>query len=199
MRAAPFAPALPGISWSTAAFAYEDVARELIARVKYRNERIAVRWLGARLVERCAVAPFTIDTVTWIPASASRRAARGVDHGALLAGVVAAGIRLRADRCLTRDDGPPQTGRAAADRRAGPTLYGAASIAGHNVLVVDDVVTTGATMVAAARVLRALGAREVLAAAAARTPSPGERAPGAPYTRSATVAPTRSRRMIRGE
>jgi adenine/guanine phosphoribosyltransferase-like PRPP-binding protein len=66
-------------------------------------------------------------------------------------------------------------------------LYGAGSVAGHNVLVVDDVVTTGATLVAAARVLRALGAREVLAAAVARTPRPGERAPGPPYTRSATV------------
>jgi predicted amidophosphoribosyltransferase len=80
MRSAPFAPALPGIAWSTAAFAYEGVARELVARVKYRNERIAVRWLGARLAERCAAAPFTIDTVTWVPASASRRAAQGVDQ-----------------------------------------------------------------------------------------------------------------------
>lgn len=188
MRAAPFAPPLPGIAWSTAAFAYEGVARELVARVKYRNERIAVRWLGARLVERCAVAPFSIDTVTWVPASASRRAARGVDHGALLAGVVAAGIGLRADRCLSRDDGPPQTGRAAAERRAGPTLYGAGSIAGHNVLVVDDVVTTGATLVAAARVLHSLGAREVLAATVARTPRPADRASRPPYTRSATAA-----------
>src|SRR5207244_6148667 len=113
--------------------AYEGVARELVARVKYRNERIAVRWLGARLTERCAAAPFTIDTVTWVPASASRRAAQGVDHGALLARVVAAGMGRKAVRLLTRDDGPPQTGRAAAERRAGPRLSGAGSIPGHTV------------------------------------------------------------------
>src|SRR5205085_10898147 len=83
MRAAPPAALPPGIAWSTAVFAYEGVARELVARVKYRNERIAVRWLGARLADKCAHAPFAIDSVTWVPASASRRAEPGVGHGAL--------------------------------------------------------------------------------------------------------------------
>ncbi len=191
MRGAPPAAPLPGITWSTAAFAYEGVARELVARVKYRNERIAVRWLGARLADRCASAPYSIDAVTWVPASARRRAARGVDHGALLARVVATGIGRDARRLLTRDDGPPQTGRPAAERRAGPTLYGAGSITGQNVLVVDDVVTTGATLTAAARALHALGAREVLAATVARTPRPEERRVVAPYTRSPADGPGR--------
>jgi len=182
MRSAPRAAPPPGVAWSTAAFAYEGVARELVARVKYRNERIAIRWLGARVAQRCMNAPFSIDIVTWVPASASRRAARGVDHGALLARVVAAGIQRDAKQLLTRDNGPPQTGRAAVERRVGPRLYAVGSIAGHNVLVVDDVATTGATLTAAARVLHARGAREVLAATVARTPRPGERAPTALYT-----------------
>jgi ComF family protein len=184
MRAAPPAVPLPGVAWSTAAFAYEGVARELVARVKYRNERIAVRWLGARLVDHCTNAPFSIDAVTWVPASASRRRARGVDHGELLAQVVAAGLGSVARQLLTRDNGPPQTGRAAAERRAGPNLNATGAVAGRHVLVVDDVTTTGATLTAAARALHALGAREVLAATVARTPRPGERAPGALYTRA---------------
>lgn len=184
MRSAPAAPALPGITWSTAAFAYEGVARELVARVKYRNERIAVRWLGARVAQRCALAP-RIDVVTWIPASATRRAARGIDHGALLARVVAERLGYGAERLLWRDGGPPQTGRPAAERRAGPRLHARGSISGRSVLVVDDVVTTGATLTAAARVLRALGASDVLAATVARTPRPVDRVPGAPYTQPA--------------
>lgn len=188
MRAAPFAPAMAGIAWSTAPFAYEGVARELVARVKYRNERIAVRWLGEHVAARCASAPYRIDAVTWVPASASRLAARGVDHGELLARVVARSLGCRAQRLLSRDSGPPQTGRPAAQRRAGPGLHAAnrsrsGELSGRNVLVVDDVVTTGATLVAAARVLRALGVEQVLVATVARTPGPADRARGAPYTR----------------
>jgi predicted amidophosphoribosyltransferase len=168
MRAAPHAAPPPGVAWSTAAFAYEGVARELVARVKYRNERIAVRWLGARLAERCVNPPFPIDVVTWVPASASRRAGIGRD------------VR----RLVTRDGGPPQTGRPASERRAGPNLSAGVATTGKNVLVVDDVVTTGATLTAAARALHAFGAREVLAATVARTSRPGERLRVPPYTRS---------------
>src|SRR5690606_34380537 len=51
------------------------------------------------------------------------------------------------------------------------------AVAGQRILLVDDVVTTGATARAAARTLLAAGAASVHVLAAARTPAPGERVP----------------------
>src|SRR6478672_12034023 len=89
LATAPPGRAVAGVSWSVAAFAYEGIAREVVARVKYRNERVAVRWLGRQLARAIGPCPVEFDVVTWVPASAQRRAARGVDHGALLARAVA--------------------------------------------------------------------------------------------------------------
>jgi ComF family protein len=185
MQAAPPGRALPGVSWSVAAFAYEGVARELVARVKYRNERVAVRFLARELARACTLSPIAFDAITWIPASAPRRAARGIDHGELLARAVSRELGINVTALLRRGPGPPQTGRPAAERRAGPTLRATGDASGRALLVVDDVVTTGATLIAAARVLRACGARDVLAATVARTPRPGSRIGDAAYTQHA--------------
>jgi ComF family protein len=185
MRAAPPGRALPGVSWSVAAFAYEGVARELVARVKYRNERVAVRWLAGELARACATSPIDFDVITWIPASAPRRAARGIDHGELLARAVSRELDVKVTGLLRRGPGPPQTGRPAAERRAGPALSATTAASDRVVLVIDDVTTTGATLIAAAQALRTSGARDVAAATVARTPRPGCRAQDAAYTRQA--------------
>jgi ComF family protein len=181
---APRAPAPPpGVAWSASVFSYEGIARELVARVKYRNERAAVRWLGALVAERCRDAPFSPDAVTWVPASRGRRAARGVDHGALLARATGRALGRRPQRLLVRAPGPAQTGRAARDRRTGPVLHAVGPVRGAVVLVVDDVVTTGASLAAAARALHEQGARAVTAVTVARTPPPADRAARGTYTR----------------
>jgi predicted amidophosphoribosyltransferase len=168
------APVLPppGITWWTALYAYEGTARELIARAKYRNERAALAWFGARLADACAHAPLRPDVVTWAPASATRRAAFGVDHAEVLARVVSRRLALPAVHLLGRLPGPPQTGRAAVERRAGPRFRAHRSPGPATILVIDDVTTTGGTLATAARVLREAGAHDILAATAARTPPP---------------------------
>jgi predicted amidophosphoribosyltransferase len=194
MRAAPTGRPIPGVTWAVSAFVYEGVARELVARVKYRNERIAVRWLAARVAECCERSPVPFDVVTWVPASAERRASRGIDHGALLATAVGAALAVAPECLLTRDDGPPQTGKAIEERRAGPTLHGTGAVVGRSILVVDDVLTTGATLAAAAHILRVGGALDVVAGTIARTPKPSDRRRDAAYTQPAVSFSTRGGR-----
>ncbi len=108
--------------------------------------------------------------VTWAPTTPRHRRARGFDHAELLARAVGRQARLPTRALLTRLPGPPQTGARRAERRAGPRFRARPDVAGLGVLLVDDVVTTGATLTAAAGALRRGGARGIVGVAAARTP-----------------------------
>ena len=169
VRPAPSAPAPAGVDAWAAAFAYEGVARELVARVKYRRAHAATLWLADAMAP--LLAPPLPGVVTWAPTSPERRRERGFDHAEILARRVARQVRRPLRRLLVRLPGPAQTGRPAGDRRTGPR-FSARGKVGPSVLVVDDVATTGATLAAAAAALRAAGAVRVVALTAARTPLP---------------------------
>jgi len=169
---APHAAPPPPIAWWTACFAYEGAIRELIARAKYRDERDAMRRVVPVLASAVTRAPTGVDVVTWVPASRARLAARGVDHGEVLARAVARALCRPAVSLLRRTPGPAQTGRDARARRAGPALHARRDVHGLTVLIVDDVATTGGSLAAGARALSTRGASVVYAATVARTPRP---------------------------
>jgi predicted amidophosphoribosyltransferase len=152
-----------------ALLAYDGPARHLLARLKYANERAALRGLAAALA---ALAPPGTDVVTWVPTTSARRRDRGFDQAELLARAVARRLRRPCRPLLRRVPGPAQTGRSRVERRADPPRFTARPRPAGDVLLVDDVVTTGATAGAAARALRGAGARRVVLLAAARTPPP---------------------------
>jgi predicted amidophosphoribosyltransferase len=166
-RARP-AEAPPGLDAWWAAFAYEGVAREVVARVKYRGARAALPWLADAMVEVLPATARGFDAVTWAPTSRERRRSRGFDPAELLARAVARRVGVRGVGLLDRGPGPPQTGRTGADRRYGPAHVARRAVP-PSVLVVDDVATTGATLAACARALAAGGCAEIAAVTFART------------------------------
>ena len=148
---------------------YDGAGRELVARLKYRANRSALAPVAAAMAQRVVDEDVAIDVVTWVPTSAHRRRNRGFDHAELLARAVARALRRPCRSLLRRRPGPPQTGRSLAERRRGPAFDVRGAVP-RRVLVVDDVITSGATVTAAAAALRAGGAIEVRAVVAARTP-----------------------------
>ena len=164
--AAGLRPALAGPY--PAVMAYEGDGRRLIHALKYRNGRRVALTLGAAMAELVA-AP--VDVVTWAPTTLGRRRRRGYDQAEVLARAVA--VRLGSPcRALLRraDRAGPQTGRVRADRLLLVAAFRPAGPVRGQVLVVDDVVTTGATLHAAAEALLAGGAASVQAVAGAATP-----------------------------
>lgn len=163
---------------------YEGMAREAILRLKFRGRRGAAAGLGA-LLAQCAAEELggQFDTVTWAPVSERRGRERGYDQAYLLARAAARLWDAKPARLLVkRRDNPPQSGLSASARRA--NVLGAYAVAdaeavrGARVLLVDDVITTGATLAECARVLRDAGAQSVVCAcvASASTEATGKSA-----------------------
>ncbi len=151
-----------------AALPFEGVARQLVLGLKYRNRRGVARHLATLMVRRLLLGE--VDVVTWAPTSAERVRDRGYDQAELLARAVARELGVPCRRLLYRTHGTPQTGHTRVERLRGPTFRGHAPRRGLRVLLVDDVVTTGATLASARDALLRAGVADVRCVAAAATP-----------------------------
>ena len=154
-----------------APLAYEGPARELVRALKYRG---AERLAGAMAAQIAATAPrgFAEGCLVPVPLHTARIRRRGFNQAELLARELSRRTGLGVADCLERP-GPraPQAGRPRAERVGalpGIRLRPAAGVPA-SALLVDDVVTTGATVAACARALRSAGACEVRVLAYART------------------------------
>lgn len=134
-------------------------------------------WAARRIVPP----PNSVDVVTWVPTTRRRRRQRGVDQAELLARACAHRMAIPCRSLIT----PPllaQHGLTRAQRLQKAPLSAARTTG--RVLLVDDVVTTGATLRAAAHALRNAGAQRVDAVALARAGRPGSVASSAGFGRS---------------
>lgn len=158
-------PRVPGLDSLRVLFAYEGPTRRLVAALKYRNARRVVPRLAAELAGVVAHRP---DVVTWVPAAPANRRRRGYDQGEVLGRRLARRLGVPAVRLLARRGGA-QTSSTREERLTGPILAVRAAVHG-SVLVVDDVVTSGASLTAAAAGLRGAGAGRVDAVVVAARP-----------------------------
>lgn len=142
----------PGIR---AVLPFEGVARDLIVGLKFRRRRAAAGVLAEQTVRRLRLDG--CDVVTWAPTSSRRARGRGYDQAELIARAIARRLGVPCRRLLYRSHGAAQTGKSRLERLAGPAFRGRRPRSGLTVLVVDDVVTTGATLRAAGQALGAAG------------------------------------------
>jgi ComF family protein len=148
---------------------YDGALRVAVHELKYRSRRrVAGRLSEAMLaVPRVREVLAGATALVPVPLHPRRKRTRGFNQSELLAQELGGRTRIptAGSTLVRRKDTPPQTGLTAAARRA--NVQGAfavrhvSQVAGRTVVLVDDVLTTGATASACARVLMAAGAREV--------------------------------------
>ena len=175
-KAAPEFPktksTFPFVARWTALWYYKDDVRRSILRYKFHHARHYApaygRLLGMKLLQEF---PEGFDAITWVPTGTVRKFFRGYDQAQLLAQAVAKELGREPVQLLKKvRNTPPQSGINDAARRRANVLaaYAATrSVAGKRILLLDDVITTGATTSECAKTLQIAGAKEVYCAAVA--------------------------------
>jgi predicted amidophosphoribosyltransferase len=158
---------VPGLDAAWAASRYEGVARELVAALKFRG-RIPLARRAAEAIAAGAPPELLAGAVVPVPAAPWRLRVRGHDPAEEIGFALATRARVPFRAVLARSSGPRQVGRRRSDRLADPPAVRARARVPPRAVLVDDVVTTGATLGACARALRAAGAARVVAVAFTR-------------------------------
>jgi ComF family protein len=155
----------PAFDWARAAGLYAGPLREALQRFKFGRRPALARPLADLVIEQWAPVLSVGAILVPVPLARERERERGFNQAALLAERMARAVRVpvRA-RWLARTRATaPQTALNATERHDNVrgAFVASSSAAGADVVLVDDVLTTGATAAECARALRAAGARSV--------------------------------------
>jgi ComF family protein len=165
-------PLLVQLEWAAP---YEGLARDALHALKYRGERRLAEPLGRAAAARWREAGIGGEVLVPVPVHAERRAARGYDQAERLARAAGEMLRLPVVAAIRRERATVPQFELGRDRRAA-NVAGAFAVAadraeqvhGRWIVLVDDVATTGATLVACAEALLTAGSVAVSALAVAR-------------------------------
>jgi predicted amidophosphoribosyltransferase len=146
--------------WSSAP--HDGVARSLVGALKFRR-LLPVADLMADRIHWLAPGHLLGGTVVPVPPAPSRLRSRGFDPAGELSAALATKLGTDLAPCLARRGPGHQVGRRRAERISHPPRIEASTDAPRSVLLVDDVLTTGATLTSCATALRAAGAKRVVA------------------------------------
>ncbi|MEA2452382.1 MAG: hypothetical protein QOG04_1092 [Actinomycetota bacterium] len=150
-------------------WAYEGAARDLVLALKLRARRPAAIPLADTLARAIQATGSAATVITWVPGRRPDSRARGFDHAELIARSLGECLGLPVHSLLARTgDRPDQTTLSGSDRRSNLKSAFVALQTPQKVLLVDDLVTTGATAGACAGSLRDRGATYVEVAAPCR-------------------------------
>jgi len=161
----------PGYDATTAIFAYEFPADALVHALKFRGELALAGFLGKVLLDQ--IREKGVDRVIPVPLSTKRLRERGYNQAVEIARHVLPG-KLDVELCVREQDSTPQMQLPWDERQR--NVRGAfrcrRPLVGATVAVVDDVMTTGATLDELARTLKRAGATRVVNWVVARTLPP---------------------------
>ena len=162
-------------SWA-AVWYYEGAVRGSILRFKFYGKQGYAPAYGRALAMKLQQEyPEGFDLITWVPTGNRRIRKRGYDQAQLLAEAVGSELGMTPVKLLNKIRNTPPQSRIRGDAKRRANVLGAykatenTPFSGKRILLLDDVITTGATVSECARVLLTDGAKEVHCGAVAHT------------------------------
>ena len=164
---------LENVEICVAAFRYEGPARDSILRYKFRGVTAYGAAYARFLAKELDESGISCDIITWVPVSRRRLRERGYDQARILAEETAETLGLPCMKLLEKkihtraQSSIPNAEERRKNAKGAYVCPSPALVKGRRILLIDDIVTSGATLSECAAMLKKAGAAAVVAGAAA--------------------------------